>query len=87
MTKENPLIEAHHTMTDLSVGSLQSHEWNEAQPVTIDRYWSGDPAPASRHCEARVLWSSKALHVRFVCHQEEKLIVSAAPQIDRKSVV
>ena len=86
MTKENTLIEAHHTTTDLNVGDLQRHEWNKAQPVPIDRYWSGDAAPASRHCEARILWSSKALHVRFVCNQAEPVIVSATPQIAKKTM-
>jgi hypothetical protein len=83
---DDRIIEAHHIATDFPVADLKSAEWNKALSIKIDRYWSGDTAPASRHCEARVIWSSKALHVRFVCHQEETLIVSAAPQIARKTM-
>jgi hypothetical protein len=86
MSDEKPLIEARHTAVDLSAGDLTSAVWNQAQPVKIDRYWSGDLAPEPRHAEARVLWSSKALHVRFVCHQGEPLVVSATPQIEKKTM-
>ena len=80
------IIEVRHVATDLPVSDLESVAWNKAQPVQIDRYWSGDPAPASRHAEARILWSNKALHIRFVCHQGEPLVVSAAPQTARKTM-
>lgn len=86
MTDEKPIIEAHHTALDLSVGDLKSAAWNQAQPVKIDRYWSGDPAPSPRQAEARVLWSSRALHLRFVCQQGEPLVVSATPQIEKKTI-
>jgi hypothetical protein len=86
MTDEKPIIEAHHIALDLSVGDLKSAAWNQAQPVKIDRYWSGDPAPSSRQAEARVLWSSRALHLRFVCQQGEPLVVSATPQIEKKTM-
>ncbi|MDX6305322.1 MAG: hypothetical protein QOI77_2291, partial [Blastocatellia bacterium] len=61
---DDRIIGAHHIATDLPVSDLKSAEWNKAHPVAIERYWSGDMAPVSRHCEARLLWSSKALHVR-----------------------
>jgi hypothetical protein len=86
MTDEKPIVEAHHTALDLSVGDMKSAAWNQAQPVKIDRYWSGDPAPSSRQAEARVLWSSMALHLRFVCRQGEALVVSATPQIEKKTM-
>src|SRR5258706_2630498 len=86
MSDEKQIIEALHIATDLPVADLKSAVWSKAQPVTIDQYWSGDAAPASRHCEARILWSSKALHVRFVCHQAEPLIVSATPQTVKKTM-
>jgi alpha-galactosidase len=80
------IIEARHTATDLPVGDLKSAEWNKAQSVTIERYWTGEPAPPARQCEARILWSSKALHVRFVARQAEPLIVSSAPQSAKKTM-
>ena len=72
--------------SDLDISDLVSSEWRNAQSVQIDRYWSGEPAPASRHAEARLLWSNKALHVRFNCRQAEPLIVSSAPQTKNKTM-
>jgi hypothetical protein len=60
--------------------------WETCQPVMIEHYWSGDPAPASRHAEVKLCWSSEALHVRFVCAQQEPLIVAENPRIDRKTL-
>jgi len=76
MINEKPTIEARHTAIDLNASDLNSAEWKNAHVVQIDRYWSGAPAPEGRHAEARILWSTKALHVRFVCHQAEPLVVS-----------
>ena len=86
MSDEKQILNALHTAVDLSVGDLKSAEWNKARPIAIERYWSGDMAPASRHCEARLLWSSKALHVRFVCRQGEPLVVSPTPQTAKKTM-
>jgi hypothetical protein len=83
---DNQLSEAHHILTELKVGDLKSSEWDKAKPVLLDRYWSGAAAPAGRHAEARILWSNKALHVRFVCHQAEPLIVSSHPDKSKKAM-
>ena len=60
--------------------------WNEAEALSIARYWSGEKAPDGRHAEARLLWSDEALCVRFVCRQTEPLVVSAAPRKDQKTI-
>ncbi|HEX7332998.1 MAG TPA: carbohydrate-binding family 9-like protein [Pyrinomonadaceae bacterium] len=60
--------------------------WQQCQPITIEHYWSGQPAPPSRHAEARICWSDEALHVRFVCAQHEPLIVSENPQTEKKTL-
>ena len=80
------IIEARHVASDLQVTDLQNAAWNDAQPVQIDRYWSSDPAPAGRQAEARILWSRKALHLRFVCNQTEPLIVNTRPQTSQKTM-
>lgn len=80
------IIEARQIATDLNVADLESAEWARAQPIQISRYWSGDPAPESRHAEARILWSSQALHVRFVCHQGEPLIVNDKLQREKRTI-
>jgi hypothetical protein len=79
-------IQARFTETDLPVADFMNAEWHEAASVRIDRYWSSAPAPPERHAEARVLWSKKALHLRFVCHQGEALVVSDNPQIEKKTM-
>jgi alpha-galactosidase len=86
MSDTIPMIEARYVTTDLPASDLHGAEWNRANPVTIDRYWSGEIAPSSRHCEARILWSRKALHVRFVGHQAEPLVISTTPQTENKSM-
>jgi len=86
MTHEDQIIEARHTAIDLNATDLKSAEWKNAQGIQIDRYWSGAPAPAGRHAEARILWSKKALHVRFVCHQAEPLVVGEKPQTLNKTM-
>src|ERR1700704_3874721 len=86
MADEKQSIEARLTRIDLSVRPFDPPEWNKAQPVKIDRYWSGESAPAGRHCEARILWSSKALHLRFVGRQAEPLVVSATAQTATKTM-
>src|SRR6185436_15113465 len=85
ITNENEVV-ALHLALDLNVTDLDSAGWCNAQSVPIKRYWSGKRAPASRHAEARLLWSDRALHVRYVCHQAEPLIVSNDPQIDTKTM-
>lgn len=86
MLDENQIIEARHIANDLKVDGLKSADWNKALPVQLDRYWSGDIASAGRQAEARILWSSKALHLRFVCQQAEPLIVSSNPQTVKKTM-
>jgi len=60
--------------------------WEQCQPIAIKHFWSGEPAPPSRHAEARICWSSEALHVRFVCAQHEPPIVSDNPRTDQKTL-
>jgi hypothetical protein len=79
-------IEARYVAMDLSATNLEDAAWQQAQPVPINRYWSGEPAPATRHAEARILWSKQALHVRFVARQAEPLVVSAKPVITEKAM-
>lgn len=60
--------------------------WQQCQPIAIQHYWSGESAPPARHAEARICWSSEALHVRFVCAQHEPLVISENPQTDKKTL-
>jgi hypothetical protein len=60
--------------------------WQTCQPVKISHLWSGEPAAATRHADARICWSNEALHVRFVGAQREPLVVSTNPVTDKKTL-
>jgi hypothetical protein len=79
-------LTATHTTASHTAGQLDDPEWNQVQAVTIDKYWSGEVAPASRHAEARILWSDEALCVRYSCKQTEPLVISSAPQTAKKTI-
>jgi hypothetical protein len=80
------LIAVSRASADVAASELDHEAWTSAQPVLISRYWSGAEAPPERRAEARLLWSTAALHVRFVCPQLEPLVVSATPQTGQKSL-
>jgi alpha-galactosidase len=79
-------IGAHHTREEISASDFFNAEWERAAPVQLARYWSGKPAPPERQAEARLIWSEKALYVRFIGRQSEPLVVSKAPQTAEKTV-
>ena len=83
---EDKIVEARFIPTDLKVADLTSAEWDKAKSIQIDRYWSGEAAPLTRQAEARILWSAKALHIRFACHQQEPLVINDKPQTEKKTM-
>jgi alpha-galactosidase len=80
------LIAAHHASANMAAADLDHGEWSEARPVYLTRYWSGMEAPPSRQAEARAIWTDAALSVRFVCRQDEPLVASERPQLERKTL-
>ena len=80
------MIVAKYIREPIAAGEFDHPVWDNCGPVKIEHYWSGDPAPASRHAEARLCWSDGALHVRFVGEQHEPLIVADHPVTDRKTL-
>jgi hypothetical protein len=79
-------MHAEFVETPLGVDDFENEAWQRCRPVTIERQWSGEPAPIERHAEVRLCWSPEALHVLFVGNQHEPLVVSAEPQTDRKTL-
>ena len=73
-------------LKDVSEPGLGNEVWDSCEPIRIEHYWSGDQAPATRHAEARLYWSDAALHVRFVCEQNEPLVISQEPQTNVKTI-
>src|SRR3977135_1212172 len=82
----NNIIEAPHSSRGLAANQFDDAEWTRAHPLRITHYWSGAPAPEGRHAEARLIWTTAALIVRYVCNQTEPLVVSKAPQTAKKTL-
>jgi hypothetical protein len=83
---QDPIITAHYSEVSLSANQLDHPAWKGAQPIQITRKWSGEAAPVWRHAEARIVWSEESLVVRFVCRQNEPLVVNSNPQLDKKTI-
>ncbi len=79
-------ITARYSEVSLSAGEFDHPAWNGAQAIQMTRKWSGEEAPASRHTDARIIWSEESLVVRFVCRQNEPLIINPDPQLDKKTI-
>lgn len=79
-------IKARFTPKDVAVNDLDHAAWETAQAVRISRYWSGESAPEGRQAEARLLWSNKALLVRFIYRQTETPVVNSQPQTRQKTI-
>jgi hypothetical protein len=77
---------ARYASRSLAVGDFENEIWQSCQRVPIDHFWSGERAPSSRQAEARICWSSESIHVRYVCKQQEPLVVAANPRTDAKTL-
>ncbi len=86
MPGDKSTLEARHLATDFGISDLHNSAWDQVQPAPIDHYWSGAPAPLGRHAEARILWSTKALYVRYVGNQSEPLVISNNPQTAERTM-
>ena len=80
------ILTINHTTASLDPAQFDEPSWKLAQPVKIESYWSGRVAPPGRHAEARILWSDKALHLRFVCRQSEPLVINPQPDKSKKAM-
>jgi hypothetical protein len=83
---DEAVITATYTTANFTTLQLDHSAWKQARAIRINRYWSGEVAPAARAAEARVLWSDKAICVRYVCNQAEPLVVSPNPQTRKKTI-
>ncbi|HTG93602.1 MAG TPA: carbohydrate-binding family 9-like protein [Pyrinomonadaceae bacterium] len=79
-------VVAQHVANPLDVKDLKSAVWDDAQPVGIERLWSGQRAPAARHAEVRLCWSDEGLHALFGCEQHEPVIAAHAPSTNKKTI-
>ncbi len=81
----NVAIEIRLIREDFEINDLDGVAWDDAKPVSIDRYWSGEIAPVERHFETRLLWSETSLYIRFDAAQYEVLIVNKNPDLTQKT--
>jgi len=65
---------------------LNDQQWVSAEPILLEKYWSGETAPPERQASARVLWNETGLYVLFRCVQREDLVVEHEPQTSRKVI-
>jgi hypothetical protein len=86
MVDNKESIDAIFLATDLRVPDLTAKAWDKAPSAVIDHYWSGEPAPSGCHAEARILWSTEALYVRFVGNQADPLVISRTPRTTEKTM-
>lgn len=80
------VVEALRVGRALAAGDFESAAWRRARAAQLARYWSGEEAPPSRRAEARVAWDDEGFTVRFDYRQEEPLVVSSEPRLERKTV-
>src|ERR1700733_1750624 len=74
--------------TDLEI---QAHEvdrqiWQKAEGLPLNKYWSGEIAAMDRHAEARLLFTTEALLVRYECKQHEPLVINDKPSLTEKTI-
>lgn len=86
LARMNNRLKIAHINKDFGISDLDNKSWDQAESVSIKTYWSGEAAPKSRHAAARLLWSDKALYVRFDARQEEPLVVSGHPDLSKKTI-
>ena len=70
---------------DFELRDLANPLWDKAEPAAIDKYWSGEKAPAERGVLTRFLWSRRHFYVRFDCEQHEPLVINDEPAVARKT--
>jgi hypothetical protein len=80
------IFEALRSRGEVTVGDFDDAAWSRAPAAQIARYWSGEDAPPGRRAQARALWDDAALTVRFDCRQAEPLVVSATPELAKKTI-
>jgi hypothetical protein len=85
MTNAAQKIKIIRLESDFPIGKLDHKDWEKAREIRIEKYWSGENAPAGRCAKARLLWSAAALYVRFEAAQAEPLIINENPNLETKA--
>ena len=86
ITRMNDQLKINRIDNDFPVTDLDSKIWDRAEKVSVTTYWSGASAPAGRQLTARLLWSDKALYVKYEASQQEPLVISDKPDLSKKTL-
>lgn len=81
-----PSLNIRHVPKEFAVSDISNAAWKKGEPVTVDRYWSGESAPVGRRFTARLVWSKTALYVLFEANQNEPLVISHMPDLKNKTM-
>src|SRR5688572_6094930 len=81
-----PSLNIKHITNEFAVSDLSNAAWKKAERIAVDSYWSGEDAPKGRRFTARLLWSKAAFYVLFEANQDEPLVISDKPELDRKTM-
>jgi len=71
---------------DFSASEFDNANWENAEEISIENYWSGGKAEIGRHAKVKLLWTENAFYVRFEANQSEPLIVSNTPILKTKTI-
>lgn len=71
---------------DVQAHDVERQIWREAESLSLSKYWSGMDAAEGRHSEARLLFNTEALIVRFDGKQHEPLIINDKPSLTEKTI-
>ncbi|MGE5866396.1 MAG: carbohydrate-binding family 9-like protein, partial [Rhizobacter sp.] len=75
-----------HISEDLRVSDVSDPQWKTAYHLEVTRYWDGSDAPLGRRATVRLLWSDKAIYLRFDANQAEPLVVAEKPDLTKKAM-
>src|SRR4028119_310642 len=78
-------INAFFMAEEIRLEDFANEIWRQAESVEINRYWSGEPAPAERCASARILWNENRLFARFDCRQAEPFVINRKPNLDAEA--
>ncbi|MDQ4122765.1 MAG: carbohydrate-binding family 9-like protein [Acidobacteriota bacterium] len=75
-------INAFFTSKEIKLEDFDVEIWRQSESIEINRYWSGEQAPAERCASARILWNETKLFARFDCRQGEPFIINRNPNLE-----
>ncbi len=79
-------IDINFAAGELTVDDLHSQLWATASEAVVDKYWSGEAAPAGRRFTARFLWTETSLFVRFHAECGEPPVTTDEPDVTKKTI-